>query len=58
MKVFVGVVLSFFSAFLTYMAAMMLFASGEPSGAFVFATFFGGWIISTWIMARGARTIS
>ena len=39
-------------------AAAMLFASGEPSGAFVFVTFFCGWVLSTWILVRGGRTIS
>lgn len=58
MKVFVGIILGFFSSFLIYMAATMLFTSGEPSGAFVFVTLFGGWGLSTWIMVRGARTKS
>ncbi|MBI1923297.1 hypothetical protein HYR99_03500 [Candidatus Poribacteria bacterium] len=59
MKVFVGITLGFFSGFLIYMAAAMLFSGGEPpSGAFVFATFFGGWVLSTWILVRGARTVS
>jgi len=58
MKVFIGIILGFFSGFLIYMAAAMLFSGGEPSGAFVFATFFGGWILSTWILVRGARTVS
>lgn len=58
MKVIVGVILGFFSGFLIYMAAAMLFTSGEPSGAFVFVTFFGGWVLSTMILVRGARTVS
>ncbi len=58
MKVFVGIILGFFSGFLAYMAAAALFVSGKPSGAFVFVTFFGGWGLSTWVMVRGARTIS
>lgn len=58
MKVIVGVILGFFSGFLIYMASAMLFASGEPSGAFVFVTFFGGWVLSTIILVRGARTVS
>ena len=58
MKVFVGIILGFFSGFLIYLAAAMLFASGEPSAAFVFVTFFGGWVLSTWILVRGVRTIS
>src|SRR5947209_18264162 len=58
MKVFVGIILGLFSGFLIYMATAMLFASGQPSGAFVFVTFVGGWVLSTWILVRGARTIS
>jgi len=58
MKILVGIVLGFFSGFLIYMAAAMLFTKGEPSGAFVFATVFGGWGLSTWLIVRGARTIS
>ena len=58
MKVIVGIVLGFFSGFLIYMASAMLFTSGVPSGAFVFVTFFGGWVLSTIILVRGARTVS
>jgi hypothetical protein len=58
MRILAGIILGFFSGFLIYMAASVLFASGEPSGGFVFATFFGGWVLSTWIMVRGARTTS
>lgn len=58
MKIFIGIILGFFSGFLIYMASAMLFTSGEPSGAFIFATFVGGWALSTWVMVRGARTIS
>ena len=58
LKVFVGIILGFFSGFLIYLAAALLFASGEPSSAFVFVTFFGGWVLSTWILVRGVRTIS
>lgn len=58
MRLFIGIVLGFFSGFLIYMAAAMLFTSGEPSGTFVFVTFFGGWVLSTWGIVRGARTVS
>ena len=58
MKVFVGIILGFLSGFLIYMAAAMLFTKGEPSAAFVFAMFFGGWALSTWLIVRGARTVS
>ena len=58
MKVLVGIILGFFSGFLLYMVSALLFTSGAPSSAFVFTTFFGGWILSTWVLVRGARTIS
>ena len=69
MKVFVGIILGFFSGFLIYMAAGILFISREELDAsraairpgllvFVCVTFFGGWVLSTWILVRGARTIS
>jgi len=59
MKIFVGIILGFFSGFLTYTAAAALFVmSSKPSVAFVFVTFVGGWGFATWVMARGARTIS
>jgi hypothetical protein len=58
MKIIVGIVLGFFSGFLIYMATAMLFTKGEPSGAFVFATFFGGWGLSTWLIVRRAHTVS
>ena len=58
MKIFVGIVVGFLSGFLIYMAAAMLFIKGEPSGTFVFVTFFGGWGLSTWLVVRGVRTVS
>lgn len=58
MKIFVGIILGSFSGLLIYMAAAMLLTTGEPSGPFVFVTFFGGWALSTWIIVRGARTVS
>lgn len=58
MKIFVGIVLGFFSAFLIYIIAAILFTSGDPSSAFVFITFFGGWALSSWIIVRKAQTVS
>ena len=58
MKIVVGLVLGLFSGFLVYMAAAMLFANGDPSPAFVFTTFLGGWSLTTIVLVRGAQTVS
>jgi hypothetical protein len=58
MRIIVGIVLGFLSGFLIYMAAAMLFSGGTPSSMFILVTFFGGWIVSTWILVRGTRTVS
>lgn len=58
MKILVALAMGFFSAFLIYMGAAMVLVSGEPSSGFVFITFFGGWALSTFIIVRGARTLS
>lgn len=60
MKTVVAIVLGFFSGFLIYMAAGMIFFSGgaEPSSAFVLVTLFGSWALSSWILVRGAQTVS
>lgn len=58
MKIVVGIVMGGFSGLLIYMAAAMLFSDGEPSSVFVFTTFLGGWVLSTIILVRGARTLS
>ena len=58
MKIAVGAVLGLFSGFLIYMAVAMLFANKEPSSIFVLTTFLGGWVISTIVLVRGARTLS
>jgi len=59
MKAIVGIVMGFFSGFLIYMMAAMVFTKdGAPSSFFVFITFFGGWILSSWIIIRRAKTLS
>lgn len=58
MRLFVGVILGFFSAFLIYMLSAMLFVTDEPSGAFVLVTFVGGWILSSWVFVKGTRSVS
>jgi len=40
------------------MVLAMLFVSGPPAPAFVFAFFLGGWAASTYLLVRGARTVS
>lgn len=59
MKQLVAIAMGFFSGFLIYMAAALLFFGpdgGEPSPGFVAVMFFGGWVLSTWLLLRGART--
>lgn len=58
MKIIVALIFGLLSGFLIYMGAAMLFVSGEPSGAFVFITFLGGWAISSWIIVRKTKTLS
>lgn len=58
MKVFFALVMGFFSGILIYMAAAMALTSGMPSTGFVFVTLFGGWGLSTFLIVRGARTLS
>ncbi len=56
--VLVALAMGFFSGFLVYMAAAMLFTEGQPSPAFVFIIFLGGWAVSVVILLRGARSVS
>lgn len=51
--------MGFFSGFIIYMASSLLFSGGKPpSGAFVFTTLFGGWVLSSWMLVQGTRTVS
>ncbi len=62
MRVLVAIVLGFLSGFLIYMTAAMLFAEigsqSGPSSAFVLLTFLGGWVVSAYLLANGARSVS
>ena len=55
-RVLAGIVLGFFSGAL--IATIALFASGNPSNDLASLALLGGWILSTWLLLRGARTIS
>jgi hypothetical protein len=57
-RVLVALTMGFFSGFLVYMAAAMLFADGKRSGEFVAITFLGGWVFSVLLLLRGTRTVS
>lgn len=60
MKILVGVVLGFFSGFLLYMMGAMVLANPDRSDkglpALVFVLLIGGWIVSGWLLIRGAQT--
>lgn len=58
MRLFVGIILGFFSAFLIYMLSAMVFVTGEPSSVFVLVTFVGGWILSSWLFVKGTHSVS
>lgn len=60
MKVLVGIFQGLFSGFLVYMILALLFiATGNPPGpGFVLITFGGGWALSTFLLIRGARSVS
>lgn len=58
MKIIVGIVLGFFSGFLFYMATALLIAKGEPTPAFVLTSLLGGWVLSSVVLIRGARSVS
>jgi hypothetical protein len=57
-KILVAITMGFFSAFLIYMAAAMIFTAGTPSTEFVLIVFLGGWAASAALLLRGARTVS
>lgn len=62
MKTLVAIVMGFFSGLLIYFMSVMVFvdisSQDTPSALFVFFTLVGGWIISFWILRKGARSIS
>jgi hypothetical protein len=58
MKVLVGIVLGLVSGFLIYLIAAMVVGPETISGAFVAITFLGGWAVSSFLLMRGARSVS
>ena len=60
MKLIVSLIAGALSGFLIYIALHLLFISDTDDNLdwFVPVTFFGGWIISTYLLLRGARTVS
>ena len=62
MKALVAILLGFLSGFLIYMIAAMLIispgATEGPSGALVFIALVGGWALSSYLLLRGAKTVS
>jgi len=62
MKLIAALALGFLSGLLIYFGAGMLLADlGAQSGpgtGFVAATLLGGWAASTWLLRRGARSVS
>src|SRR5262245_35748121 len=62
MKAVVAVLMGLFSGFLIYMILAMMFvnpgADSGPSTALVLLSFLGGWALSTWLLMRGARSVS
>ncbi len=65
MKIFIGLVMGFFSGFLIYVVLAMLVM--DPSGTtstdlsrilFVAVTFLGGWTLSSIVLLHGARSVS
>jgi hypothetical protein len=62
MKALIAILMGLISGFLIYMMAAMvttdLGRGTPPSSGFVAVTFFGGWLLSAWLLLRGARTVS
>lgn len=59
MKAIIAILMGFFSGFLIYMMASMIFVTERvPSTEFVLITFLGGWTLSSYVLLRGAKTLS
>jgi hypothetical protein len=56
MRVFAAIVFGFFSGLLICSIVGLAAGSGGSSGTGVVA-FLGGWVITTWLLARDARTV-
>jgi hypothetical protein len=61
-KALSAIVIGFLSGFLIYMTCAMLVASPGskegPSGVLVLVTFVGGWVITSYVLLRGAKSAS
>jgi hypothetical protein len=57
-KALTGIVLGLFSGFLIYMIAAVTVGPQTISSAFVAVTFIGGWAVSSFLLIRGAKSIS
>ena len=62
MKFVVALFMGLCSGVMIYFMAAMTFmdmsAGSGPSGAFVAISFLGGWALSTWLLLRGAISVS
>lgn len=63
MKVIMAILMGFLSGFLIYMMVAVTFITSvanpsSPSGWLVFVVFVGGWVLSSYAMLHGARTLS
>lgn len=62
MKTFVAIVMGFFSGFLIYLELAMVFTDPTkgkgPGPLFVFITFVGGWILTSYLIRKGAKSVS
>lgn len=59
MKVTVAIIMGFFSGLLIYfLSALALIKQVEPSPAFVWITFGGGWVVSAFALRKGAKSVS
>lgn len=62
MKTVVAILMGLISGFLIYMMVAMLMAdvtrASSPAPALVLVTFVGGWILSTMLLLREARSVS
>lgn len=53
-----AIVMGFFSGLLLYFLGALLFVKGSPSVGFVVLAFLGGWVLSTYLMQKGAISVS
>jgi hypothetical protein len=61
MKTIVALAMGLVSGFMIYMMAALVFANlddGGPSPGLTIIGFFGGWAVSTWLLIRGAISVS